>query len=163
LLLRRRECHEQDGEMLSAGLPRTDLASSDPAMAFDLPLIGRAIIRPVFAISAASLLPDEWRTNPVSARDARTRRSLKCSTANPQPLDQRFVTRLIDTREIIEQLPPLRYELEQSTTGVIVLDVGLEVLGEAVDPLREEGYLHLRRTGIAGLDRIAFDHFGLAA
>jgi hypothetical protein len=38
LVLRKREGHEQDGEMLpAAGLPQTDIASGDPAMAFDLP------------------------------------------------------------------------------------------------------------------------------
>jgi hypothetical protein len=53
LPLRRHECHEQDGEMLRrAGLPQTDIASGDPAMAFDLPLNGRAIIRPVFTVGS---------------------------------------------------------------------------------------------------------------
>jgi hypothetical protein len=54
LLLRRHECHEQDGEMLrAAGLQQIDIASGDPAMAFDLPLNGRAIIQPVFHIGSA--------------------------------------------------------------------------------------------------------------
>jgi hypothetical protein len=49
LYLRRCECHEQDGETLPfAAMPQTDTASGDPAMAFGLPLNGRAIIRPVF-------------------------------------------------------------------------------------------------------------------
>jgi hypothetical protein len=53
LLLRRRECHEQDGEMLPmAALPQIDTASGDPAMAFDLPLNGRAIIRPVLHVDS---------------------------------------------------------------------------------------------------------------
>jgi hypothetical protein len=74
--LRRRERHEQDGETLPfAAMPQIDTASSDPAMAFDLPLIGRAIIRPVFPKSAALSLPDERRTNPVSAPNARTHRA----------------------------------------------------------------------------------------
>ena len=46
---------------------------------------------------------------------------------------------------------------------MIVLDVGLEMLGQAVDALREDRYLHLRRPGIAGLDRIGLDDFGLTA
>ncbi len=45
------------------------------------------------------------------------------SAADTEPLDQRFVSRLIDTDEVIEQLAPLRYEFEQSTPGVIILDV----------------------------------------
>src|SRR5262249_13293736 len=82
--------------------------------------------------------------------------------ANPQPLDQRLVTRLVDTGEIAEQLATLRYELEQSTPGMIVLDVGLEVLGQIVDAFRKNGHLHLRRSSVAGLGRIGLDDFRLA-
>src|SRR5262245_33475544 len=85
------------------------------------------------------------------------------SATNTQPLDQRLVTRCIDSSEVVEKLAPLRHELEQSPPGVIVLDVGLEVLGETVDALRKDRHLHFRRTGVAGLGRIALDHFGLAA
>jgi hypothetical protein len=47
--LRRGESHEQDGEkLLSAAMPQTETASSDPAMAFEPSVKRRAIIRPVF-------------------------------------------------------------------------------------------------------------------
>src|SRR5262245_6027091 len=46
---------------------------------------------------------------------------------------------------------------------MVVLDVGLEMLGKAVDALREDRHLYLWRSGIAGLYRVALDHFGLAA
>src|SRR5215467_3538720 len=45
---------------------------------------------------------------------------------------------------------------------MVVLDVGLEMLGKAVDALREDRHLYLWRSGIAGLYRVALDHFGLA-
>ena len=86
----------------------------------------------------------------------------KLSAADAQLLDQRLVTRLIGAREVIEQLATLGHELEQSTPGVIVLDVALEVLGEIVDAFREDCDLNLRRTGVAGLGRIGLDDFRLA-
>src|SRR5215468_11479012 len=86
----------------------------------------------------------------------------KKSAANTQPLDQRLVTRLVGTGEIIEQLATLGYELEQSTPGMIVLDVTLEVLGQIVDAFRKNGHLHLRRSSVAGLGRIGLDDFRLA-
>src|ERR1700674_2877510 len=163
LLLRRCESHEQDGETLPfAAMPQTDTASSDPAMAFDLPLNGRAIIRPVFPNRQRS----RCRMNSGQIRyplQTRERIARKCSAANPQPLDQRFVTRFVDSGEVVEELAPLRYELEQSTSGMVILDVSLEMLGETVDALRKDRHLHLRRTGIAGLGRVGLDDFGLAA
>src|SRR5262245_47256298 len=82
--------------------------------------------------------------------------------ADSQPLDQRLVATLVSTGEIIEQLAALRYELEQSTPGMVVLDVALEVLGQIVDAFRKNGHLHLRRSSVAGLGRIGLDDFRLA-
>src|SRR5262249_41549103 len=62
----------------------------------------------------------------------------KSSAANPQPLDQRLVTSFIGASEIIEELATLRHKLEQSTPGMVVLDVGLEVLRQVVDALRKD-------------------------
>src|SRR6516225_5714666 len=91
------------------------------------------------------------------------RAARKYSATNSEPLDQRLVTRFIDSGEIVQQLPPLRHELEQSTPGMVVLDVSFEMLGQAVDAFREDGHLHFRRSGIAGFGGIGVDHFGLAA
>src|SRR5438445_1332870 len=84
------------------------------------------------------------------------------SAPNAQPLDQRLVTRLIGTSEVIEQLTPLGHELEQSTPGMVVLDVALEVLGQIVDAFRQDRYLHLRGPCVAGFGRIRLDDFRLA-
>src|SRR5262249_23722782 len=51
--------------------------------------------------------------------------------------------------QVVEQPTALPDELQQTATRVVVLHVGLEVLGEVVDPLGEEGDLHLRRAGVA--------------
>src|SRR5260221_5507690 len=82
--------------------------------------------------------------------------------ADSQPLDQRLVATRVDTGEIIEQLAALRHELEQSTPGMVVLDVALEVLGQIVDAFRKNGHLHLWRSSVAGLGPIGLDDFRLA-
>src|SRR5262249_2442904 len=88
-------------------------------------------------------------------------RTQRVSATNSQSLDQRLVTRLVGTGEIVEQLATLRYELEQSTPGVVVLDVAAAVLGEIVDAFRKDRYLHFRRSRVAGLGRIGLDDFRL--
>src|SRR5438105_2456565 len=85
------------------------------------------------------------------------RRAPTKSAADAQFLDQRLVARLVGTGEIIEQLASLGYKLEQSTPGVVVLDVGLEMLGQIVDAFRQDRDLHLRRTRVAGLGPIGLD------
>src|ERR1700745_589654 len=84
-------------------------------------------------------------------------------TANTEPLDQRLVAPLIVAPEIIEQLTPLRNELEQAASRMVVVDVGLEMLGEGGDPLGEDRNLDFRRPGVAGCGGVVFDDFGLAA
>src|SRR5438552_1716333 len=127
--------HEQDGERLIRARLFARSASSDPAMAF-LPISTR-IAGPPSRESAAALLPDETRmTLSIRSRNARQRRAHSISAANAQPPDQILVTTLIGMGEIIEQLPPLRYQFEQTTPGMVVLDVTLEMLGQIVDALR---------------------------
>src|SRR4051812_34778696 len=81
------------------------------------------------------------------------------SAANAKLLDQSLVALLIGTPEIIKQLTTLRHELEQPAARVVVLDVGLEVLGQVGDPLSEDRDLHLGRPGVAGLGGIGLDNF----
>src|SRR5262249_58164148 len=54
------------------------------------------------------------------------------------------------------------YQLQQSTPGMVIIDVTFEVLGQIVDAFRKYGHLHFRRSGIAGLGRIGLDDFRLA-
>src|SRR5215212_11058474 len=75
--------------------------------------------------------------------------------ANPEALDQRAIARLIVTLEKVEQLPPLRDELEQAAPGMVILHVRLEVLGQVGDAFRKDRYLNFRRAGI-GLGRRVF-------
>src|SRR5262245_18087930 len=79
--------------------------------------------------------------------------SVSCCTwgdllAKVEPLDQAAVfVRVLDSK-IIEQLAPLAHQLEEPAPRVEVLDVRLEVLGQAVDPLGEERDLHFWRPGV---------------
>jgi hypothetical protein len=57
--------------------------------------------------------------------------------------------------EVIEEPAPLGDQLEETTTRVVVLRVGLEVLGEVGDALGEEGNLDFGRARI-GLMRAEF-------
>src|SRR5262249_13672135 len=164
MVLRRGESHEQDGERLpSAAMPQTETASGDPAMAFEPSIERTGDHSTRLPKSAAVSLPAERRIYPGIRFKMREHAAHKPSTANTQLLDQRLVTRCVDTGEVVEKLATLGHKLEQSTPGMVVLDVGLEMLGEAVDALREDRHLHFRRTGIAGLGRVGLDDFGLAA
>src|SRR5690349_24392394 len=51
--------------------------------------------------------------------------------------------------QVLEQTPALADEHQETAAGVVVLLVGLEVVGETVDPLGEERDLHLGRAGVA--------------
>ena len=51
--------------------------------------------------------------------------------------------------QVCEHAAALAYHLQQTTTGMIVLLMGLEVLGKVVDALGEKSDLNLGGTGIA--------------
>src|SRR5690606_36566906 len=55
-----------------------------------------------------------------------------------------------------------RNQLQQATTGVVVLVVALEMFGEVGNALGEDGNLHFRRTGIVRLGCVFLDQSGLA-
>src|SRR6185369_284978 len=84
-------------------------------------------------------------------------------SADAELLDQILVAFLVGAPQVVEQRATLADHLEQATTGMVVLDVRLEMVGQVVDALRQDRYLHFRRPGIAGLLGIRLDHFGLAA
>jgi hypothetical protein len=54
-----------------------------------------------------------------------------------------------DALEVIEEAAALRDELEQSAAGVVVFDVGLEVLREVADTRGKERDLNFGRPGVA--------------
>src|SRR5262252_9288072 len=149
---RRGESHEQDGERLLSATttPQRSSASRDPAMAFGPSMERTGDHSTRRRNRQRPRCRTTQRMHPASATTTREHAARNLSAANTQPLDQRLVTRFVDTGEIIEELATLGHELEQPTPGMVVLDVGLEMLGKAVDALREDRHLHLRRPGVTG-------------
>src|SRR4029077_5537629 len=75
--------------------------------------------------------PAQLRTpSPAPARNsADDPRGISASDA--EPLDQILVAPFVGALEIIEQLAALRNELEQAASRMVVVDVRLEMLGQA--------------------------------
>jgi len=105
--------------------------------------------------SAASLPGNGGRIMRAAERTASAAR--KSSTTNTKSLDQLLVPRIVGAPEIIQNLASLRHKLQQPAPRVIVFDMCLEVFRQIIDPLRQEGNLHLGRTGIVRFDGIRLD------
>ena len=72
------------------------------------------------------------------------------------------VTFNVNFLEVVEQTTTLTDHLQQTTTGMVILLVGLEVLGEVADALRQQSNLNLGGTGIALVESVLSDDFILA-
>src|SRR5689334_23248357 len=106
----------------------------------------------------------ECELSKASARGTRGRIPARNkSAANAEFVDQVLVTLLIGAPQIVEQGAALADKLEQPATRMIVLHVRLEVLGQIVDALGEDGDLHFRRASVSGLLGVLLDDFSLAA
>ncbi|CCV03230.1 hypothetical protein MESS2_1030087 [Mesorhizobium metallidurans STM 2683] len=84
------------------------------------------------------------------------------STAQTELLDQRLIARVILALEIIKQAAALGDESEQTTAGMVILLVVLEMIGQVLDALGKDGHLDFRRPGIA-LGGCEFSHQFLLA
>jgi hypothetical protein len=73
----------------------------------------------------------------------------------------RLVPARVRAMEIIQQAAALADHHEQSTAGTMVLLVLLQVLGEVVDPLREQRDLHVGRTGVLRMQPEILNHLRL--
>ena len=71
------------------------------------------------------------------------------SAAQSELFDQRLVAAFVLALQIVEQAAALRHQSEQATAGMIVLLVVLEVLGQVLDALGQNGDLYFRRPGVA--------------
>src|SRR5262245_9613590 len=133
---------------------------------FEPCLVARAILYRLLPNRRPRPSPPAQKANARCAFAARTHRA-QCparnnSSAYAELLDQIFVARFICTTQVIEQLTALADKLEQPTTGMIILDVILEMLGEIVDALGQDCHLYFRRPGVSGLLCLGLDYFGLA-
>ena len=84
------------------------------------------------------------------------------SAADAELLDDALVPLLVLALHVVEELAALAHHLQEAAARVVVFLVRLEVLGQIVDPLREDRDLHLRRAGIVGLGGIVLDERALA-
>src|SRR3954465_9212685 len=89
-------------------------------------------------------------------------RALVRLAADAVLLEQSPVAGLVLLLDVIEKRTAGRHQLQKTTTGMVVLGVGLEVFGEVGDALRKDGNLDLGRTGIAGLEGAVLDDFRFA-
>ena len=78
----------------------------------------------------------------------------------PEAADEGLVSLQIDPLEVVELPPALADELEQATTGVVVLAVRLEVLGEQRNALGEQRNLDLGRARVLVVDAKLVDDLG---
>ena len=61
--------------------------------------------------------------------------------------------------EIIQQPPPLADHHQQAAAGAMIFLVLLQMLGQMIDPLREQRDLNIRRTGIPLVQLEIIDRF----
>jgi hypothetical protein len=76
---------------------------------------------------------------------------------NAESTDQSAVALDISALHVIEQTATLTNELHQSTSGVMITLVYLEVLGEMRDPVCQNRDLNLRRAGVRGVSLVVLD------
>src|SRR5450631_2373639 len=81
--------------------------------------------------------------------------------AQPQLVDQYAIAVGIARLQIVEQLAPPRHHPQQTAPRVMVLDVALEMIVEAVDARGQQRDLNLGRPGVAGSALMLGDDFRL--
>jgi hypothetical protein len=74
--------------------------------------------------------------------------------AEPEPSDDGPVARVVLLDEIGKKTTALANELEEAATGMVVLGEAPEMVGQPLDPLRQERNLDLRRPGVTFLGGI---------
>src|SRR5262245_109167 len=91
------------------------------------------------------------------SNEARRSRSL---SAQAELFDQRLVAAFVLALEIIKEAAALRDKCQKATTGMIVLLVVLEMLGQVLDAFGKNGNLDFRGSGIS-FGGCKFAHQGL--
>jgi len=78
-------------------------------------------------------------------------------TANDFP-----VTVGVLASQIIKQSSPLTHQFQQTSSGMVVLCVRLEMILEAFNPARKQGNLDFRRTGVGCVRLVLTDYLNLS-
>jgi hypothetical protein len=76
---------------------------------------------------------------------------------NAETADQSAIALDIATLHVIEQTATLANELHESTAGVVITLVNLEVLGEVRDPVRQNRDLNLGRARVRSVSLKVLD------
>lgn len=63
----------------------------------------------------------------------------------------------IGTMQIIQQFPPLAHHHDQTTARTVIFLILLQVLGQVIDPLGQQRYLDIGRTGVALMNPIIYN------
>src|SRR5262245_43834400 len=93
---------------------------------------------------------DGVRTTPRRAHAAATPgdTSRRALLADPEAIDELPVPVGVVTLQVVEQSAALADHLEQAAPAVVVLQVGLEMPRELVDPVGEQRHLHVGGAGV---------------
>jgi hypothetical protein len=70
--------------------------------------------------------------------------SVRALLADAEPVDDGLVPREVAPLEVVEESSTLAYELQQPATGMVILAMCLEVLGQIHDAIRQERNLYFR-------------------
>ena len=89
------------------------------------------------------------------------RGSMHSLSPDPELIDQPFVAREIARMQVIKQPTTLADQAQQTTTGMMVLLVGREVLGQLIDPGREQRDLNFRRAAVIAGSSVGLYDFPL--
>jgi hypothetical protein len=68
--------------------------------------------------------------------------------AQAKLFDQLAVVVGVGAFQVIQHLAALAHHFQQPTTGMVILDVCFEMLGQVIDAGRQQGYLHLGGTRV---------------
>ena len=85
----------------------------------------------------------------TEAHDSHESQASARLSAQTQPLDQRLAAPYVLALEIVQQSPALAYDLEETAPGVVILLVGLEMVGQLVDPCGQQRHLNFGRPGVS--------------
>src|SRR6185295_18279666 len=84
------------------------------------------------------------RIRKTCPKNAKVKRLL----AQPEAIEQGAITVPIGTTQVVKQFPATTYHSQQPATGVMVLDVILEMPGQVVAARGQQCDLHFRRAGV---------------
>jgi hypothetical protein len=77
-------------------------------------------------------------------------------------LDDRQVSFFFRPPEIVEQPSPLTDQFQQPSSGMVVLLVGFEMLGQGVDAIAQNSHLDFRRTRVIFMQPKMIDNLFLS-